>query len=253
MSVISVRNLGVRYTIHRAATGKSLKRSIFQFVSGEFRREQFWALRGVTFDIDDGDVLGIVGSNGAGKSTLCLALAQILVPDEGEVTVRGAVAPILSLGAGFNRDMTGRENVRLSGALMLLSPQQIRELEPSVVAFAELDDFIDNPARTYSSGMRARLAFSIATSIEADVLILDEVLGVGDAYFRKKSEERMRQLMERARAIVLVSHSAETIRNLCTTALWLNKGEIKAHGSTENVLGEYERWQQARRARKKSA
>jgi ABC-type polysaccharide/polyol phosphate transport system ATPase subunit len=250
MAVISTDNLGIRYTIYKART-PWLKRTILQFVSGELKRTQFWALRHVDLEVREGEVLGVVGENGAGKTTLCMALAQILVPDEGSVSVRGNVAPLLRLGAGFNKDMTCRENIYLSGALMGYEPDEIRDMEEAIVSFAELGDFVHNPVRTYSTGMQARLAFAIATCVDPDILIVDEMLSVGDAAFRKKSEARMRELMERARAIVLVSHSARTIRELCNVALWLHEGQVQVYGPPEGVLGEYQQWQEARAAERK--
>ena len=144
MSVISTRDLGIRYRVYKSR-GRSLKRTIFQFISRELKQAEFWALRNVTLDVHEGDTLGVIGSNGAGKSTLCMALAQILTPDEGEVTVRGNVAPVLSLGAGFNKDMTGIENIRLSGALMGFEPYEVAAMQEAIVSFAELGDFIHNP------------------------------------------------------------------------------------------------------------
>ena len=241
-AIISVKNLGIRYTVFKSG-GKSLRRNILQLVTGNLSRQWFWALKDVTFDLNEGDTLGVIGSNGSGKSTLCMSLAQILHPDEGEVQVNGTVSPILALGSGFNRDMTGRENIFLSGALMGLSQQQSREMEPSIIEFAEIGDFIDNPVRTYSSGMKARLAFAIAPSIEPDVLLLDEILGVGDVAFKQKSEERMHQLMDRARGIVLVSHTGDVIRELCNVVLWLHHGQVMAYGPTDEIVTRYEKFQ----------
>ncbi len=249
MSVVCAKDLGVCYKVYRHR-GRSLKRTVFQFLTRELKRSEFWALRHVTLEIGEGDSLGVIGPNGAGKSTFCMALAGILVPDEGEVVSRGTVAPILTLGAGFNKDMTGRENLYLSGALMGLEPSQIRAIEGSIIDFAEIGDFIHNPVRTYSSGMRSRLAFAIATSVDTDLLILDETLSVGDAVFRMKSEARMRELMARARAIVVVSHAVSSIRELCNVALWLDGGRMKAYGPTEQVVAEYEQWQRSRLARR---
>ncbi|MHC4789338.1 MAG: ABC transporter ATP-binding protein [Planctomycetota bacterium] len=214
MSLVSARDLGIRYTVYRS---------------------------------------GVIGENGAGKTTLCMALAQILFPDEGAVVVRGKVAPILTLGAGFNKDMTCQENIYLSGALMGYEPEEIRRMEEAIVSFAELGDFMHNPVRTYSTGMRARLAFAIATCVEPDILILDEVLSVGDAAFRRKSEQRMNELMEHARGIVLVSHASSTIRQLCNRAIWLHEGQVRADGTVEEAVGLYEEWQKSRTAGKKGA
>lgn len=241
-AIISVKNLGIRYTVFKSG-GKSLRRSILQLVTGNLSKQWFWALKDVSFDLNEGETLGVIGSNGSGKSTLCMALAQILHPDEGEVNVYGTVSPILALGSGFNRDMTGRENIYLSGALMGLSTQEVRDMEPWIIEFAEIGDFIDNPVRTYSSGMKARLAFAIATSIEPDVLMLDEILGVGDVAFKQKSEERMHELMEKARGIVLVSHTGDVIRELCSVVLWLHHGKVVEYGPTEEVVNRYEVFQ----------
>jgi ABC-type polysaccharide/polyol phosphate transport system ATPase subunit len=243
MSIISTRGLGVRYKMYRTRP-KTLKRRLIQYVRGELVHEEFWALRNVTLEVNEGEVLGVLGANGAGKSTLCMAVAQILAPDEGEIELRGRVAPMLSLGAGFNRDMTGRENLYLGGVLMGYDMKEIREREAEIVEFAELGEFIDNPIRAYSSGMRSRLAFAIATNIDPDVLIIDETLGVGDAPFRKKCEARMKHLIDNARAIILVSHSNATIRKLCNKALWLNKGEVQAYGVVDEVVRRYEAWQE---------
>lgn len=232
---------------------KSLKRRLLSMMSRELIRDHFWALKDVTFDVREGETLGIVGSNGSGKSTLCMAAAQILTPDEGTVHVHGKVAPILSLNAGMTRDMTGVENIYLGGALMGYNRKEVKKWEKSILEFTELGDFIENPVRTYSSGMKARLAFSIATSVDPDVLIIDEVLGVGDTYFRQKSLARMKGLMARARAIMLVSHSAETIREMCNKALWLEHGKIQAIGEVEDVMNKYEAWQAENIARKKAA
>ena len=246
MSVISVRNLGICYTLRRSRE-RSLRRRLLQLLTGERMRGQFWALRHVSLDLHEGETLGVIGPNGAGKSTLCMAIARILPSDEGEVRANGKVAPILALGAGFNNEMTGLENIFLSGALMGLSRDKMRTLVPSILSFAELGEFVDVPVRVYSTGMRARLAFSIATSIDPDVLVLDEILSVGDAAFRRKSETRMMEFMSRARAIVLASHSMETIRRLCDRTLWLEKGRVEACGPTQEIIEEYRKAQQADR------
>jgi len=240
MRVATVEDLGICYAVRRS-DGRSLKRRLLGALRGEGGDPPFWALRGVSLAIDQGDTLGIIGRNGAGKTTLCMALARILEPDKGNVEVHGRVAPILSLGVGLSRDLTARENIYLGGCLMGLRLSQLREFEQAILDFAELGDVADNSLRTFSSGMRARLAFAIATAVEPDVLLLDEVLSVGDAGFRAKARERVAEMMEHARAVVIVSHSNDTLRDICNKAIWLDRGELKAVGPTEEVLARYER------------
>jgi len=239
MSLVELVDVGVRYRIRRSQD-RHLRYRLLGRTGSEARRwDDFWALRGVTFSIDPGDAVAVVGDNGAGKSTLCKVLADILMPDAGHVAVHGRVSPVLGLGNGFMPDLTGAENIALSGALMGLAPDEVLERTPSIVEFADLGDFIDNPVRMYSSGMRARLGFAIATAIEPDVLILDEVLSVGDTSFKEKCLARMQSLMQSARAIVLVTHALEQAEALAKSVLWLEHGRIKRHGPAHEVLDAY--------------
>jgi ABC-type polysaccharide/polyol phosphate transport system ATPase subunit len=197
------------------------------------------ALQDVSFSVPHGQVLGVVGANGAGKSTLMRTLAGILPPTAGRVEVHGRVSTLLALGVGFNRELTGRQNVVLGGLAAGLSREQLREKYQAIVRFAELRDFMDMPMRTYSSGMYGRLAFSVAVNMDPNILLIDEALSVGDARFRKKSFRKMRQLCRQARTIVLVSHSMSSIRTLCDQAIWMHEGRLRMAGEPQAVIGAY--------------
>ncbi|MEM7164289.1 MAG: ABC transporter ATP-binding protein [Planctomycetota bacterium] len=234
--LIELRGLGVCY--RRQARQRT---SVRELLSLRFSRgELLWALRGIDLICSEGQVLGVVGANGAGKSTLCMALAHILTPDEGEAIVRGKVSTLLTLGAGFNRDLSGRDNILLYGAFLGIERSRIQGLVDAIIDFAELRDAIEEPVRNYSSGMRARLAFSVATALEPEILVLDEVLSVGDRAFRAKSRARIEELMAASKLIVLVSHSQSFLRSLCTHALWLDRGAVRQYGPASEVLDAYE-------------
>jgi ABC-type polysaccharide/polyol phosphate transport system ATPase subunit len=197
------------------------------------------ALKGVSFEIPHGKVLGVVGSNGAGKSTLMRTLAGILPPTSGRVEVQGRVSTLLALGVGFNKTLSGRENVILGGLAAGLTRQQVDEKYEQIAAFAELEEFMDMPMRTYSSGMYGRLAFSVAVNMEPDVLIIDEALSVGDAKFRRKSARKMEELCAEDRTVVLVSHALGTIKDLCDQAIWLDKGVLQMWDDADTVVDAY--------------
>ena len=200
------------------------------------------ALRGVSFDVDHGTVLGVVGVNGAGKSTLVRAIAGILPPSSGQIVVNGRVSTLLALGVGFNRKLTGRENVMLGGLAAGYSREEMEHRYEEIVEFAELGEFIDLPMRTYSSGMYGRLAFSVAVNMDPDILLIDEALSVGDARFRKKSFRKMRQLCKEARTIVLVSHALGSIRDLADQAVWIHNGQLAKFGEPDDVVDSYEKF-----------
>jgi ABC-type polysaccharide/polyol phosphate transport system ATPase subunit len=202
--------------------------------------ERKWALRGVSFTVRPSEILGIVGGNGAGKSTLMKTLARVLTPTEGRVVVRGTVAPLIELGAGFNAELTGRENIVLYGALLGSSPAAMRRLAPAIAEWAGLDDELDVPIRAYSSGMTARLAFATATAIVPRVLLVDEVLAVGDEAFRERSWDRIQEMMEAGTAVVLVSHELALIEALCGEALWLDHGSLRGCGAASDVVASYQ-------------
>jgi len=235
--MLRIQQLGIRFQVRKRKKATSL-RSIFN--SQASRTEDFWALRGLDLECGEGETIGILGRNGAGKTTLCSTIAGILTPDEGRVEVRGRVVPLLSLGVGLNPQLSGQENILLVGSLLGVSQKRLRRLTPEILSFAELEAFADNPVKTYSSGMQSRLAFSIATCVEPDVLLLDEVLSVGDAGFRDKSRQRMQELQERARLVMVVSHSTQLLREVCTRAVWLGEGKVVADGSVDEVLDAYE-------------
>ncbi len=197
------------------------------------------AVKHVSFEVPQGTVLGIVGANGAGKSTLVRTIAGILPPTDGRVEVYGRVSTLLALGVGFNRNLTGRDNVRLGGLAAGLDPQLMAEKYDEIVKFAELGEFMDMPMRTYSSGMYGRLAFSVAVNMDPDILLIDEALSVGDARFRRKSARKMRQLCRQARTIVLVSHSLGTIKRLCDQAIWLDRGVLRMWDEPDAVVDAY--------------
>jgi teichoic acid transport system ATP-binding protein len=235
---IQVEDLSVTYrtSLERKPT---LRGTLLRLGRRERVIREIEAVRDVSFEVRHGSVLGVVGANGAGKSTLLRTIAGILPPTSGRVTVDGKVSTLLALGVGFNRDLSGRENVTLGGLAAGLRRDELREKYDEIVDFAELDEFMDMPMRTYSSGMYGRLAFSVAVNMDPDILLIDEALSVGDARFRRKSFEKMRELCQQARTIVLVSHSMGSIKDLCDDAVWMHKGELRRWGEAEEVVDAY--------------
>jgi lipopolysaccharide transport system ATP-binding protein len=201
--------------------------------------EEFWALRDVSFEILRGETLGIIGPNGAGKSTLLKLMARILVPTSGEVVVQGRVSPLLELGAGFHPELTGRENVYLNAALFGISQAEAEDRYEEIVEFSELEDFVDVPLKHYSSGMYMRLGFAVAANIVPDVLLVDEVLAVGDEAFQRKCLRKIEDFRTEGRTIVFVSHNLDTVRQICHRALWLDQGLVRVIGSTDSVIDAY--------------
>lgn len=243
---INAEDVGVRYSL-RLTKKQTVKSSVVRRVRRQ-GETSFWALRNVSFQVHHGDALGIVGPNGAGKSTLLQVLAGIITPSEGFVEVDGHVSSLLTLGVGFDQDLSGTDNIRLAGAFMGLDHAVMEERLPAIVDYADLGDFIDVPIKTYSSGMRARLGFAIATSVEPDILILDEVLSTGDAAFRAKSKQRVGELVSEAKAIVLVTHDMNWVTEYCNRAMLIEKGNIVAMGSPEDVVREHQERSAKRRA-----
>jgi ABC-type polysaccharide/polyol phosphate transport system ATPase subunit len=217
----------------------TLKSTLLRLGRRERIIREIEALKGVSFEVPHGKVLGVVGANGAGKSTLMRTVAGILPPTSGRVEVHGRVSTLLSLGVGFNRKLTGRENVVLGGLAAGLTRAQLREKYDEIVAFAELEDFMDMPMRTYSSGMYGRLAFAVAVTMEPDILIIDEALSVGDARFRRKSFNRMRKLCRQDRTILLVTHALGSVEKLCDEAIWMDKGEMRMWDEPHAVIEAY--------------
>ena len=198
------------------------------------------ALKGISFEVKKGEILGIVGKNGSGKSTLLRAIAGIFSADSGSIELESDSVSLLSIGVGFQKQLSGRENIILSGMLLGFSEQQVRDKMDEIIEFANLGKFIDMPVKTYSSGMYSKLAFSITAVLETDIMLIDEVLSVGDAKFKKKSYKKMKELiMDENRTVVIVSHSTETLEKLCTSLLWLHEGEVRMQGDTKTVLEAY--------------
>ncbi len=215
----------------------TLKQALIRRQRNQF--EEFWALRDVSFTIPSGSTFGIIGANGAGKSTMLKLLSRILVPDKGSVKVNGRVSALLELGAGFHPELTGRENVFLNGSILGMSAASLRSKFDDIVEFAGLEAFIDQPVKTYSSGMFARLGFSVAVAVEPDILLVDEVLAVGDEQFQRRCAEKMNELRSGGRTVVLVSHGLAQVQQMCDAAVWLDKGLVKETGLTEDVVAAY--------------
>jgi ABC-type polysaccharide/polyol phosphate transport system ATPase subunit len=239
LPAVEIRDLGIRYDL-RLTKRTTLKGSLAGMLRrGGGRDNHFWALRHLSFTLAHGESLAVIGPNGAGKSTLLLALAGILEPTEGEILTHGRVSTLLTLGAGFELDLTGRDNIDLAGAFLGIDQGQMDQLAPSIVEFADIGQFIDAPVKTYSTGMRARLGFSIATAITPDILLLDEVLGTGDQTFRARSQARVRELVGKAKAIVLVTHDLTFVSEFCNRAILVEKGRIIQEGEPGAIVDLY--------------
>lgn len=237
---IEVNNLWIGYKNIQAY---SIKKSLLKLKKAHV--EEFQAVKGVSFTVPKGEILGIIGKNGSGKSTMLKALAGIFCPDEGTIDLKGHTISLLSIGVGFQKEVTGRENILLSGMLLGFSEEEIRAKMPEIIEFAELGKFIDMPVKTYSSGMHSKLAFSITAILETEIMLIDEVLSVGDAKFKKKSYAKMKELISnKNRTVVIVSHSIDTLKDLCDRVMWMHDGEIKMMGEPETVLEQYEEFMQ---------
>ncbi len=246
---IAVRDLGVRYSLRftRRTTLRQSFTRMFRSADGE---QSFWALRNVSFKLVHGESLAVIGPNGAGKSTLLQVLAGIITPSERVVDVLGQVSSLLTLGAGFDQELTGRENVLLGGAFMGIDHREMERRLEGIIDFADIGDFIDAPLKTYSSGMRARLGFSIATSVDPDILLLDEVLATGDQVFRAKSKARVLELVTAAKAIVLVTHDMNWVTEFCNRAILLEHGHVVAEGEPAEVVEIHQRHSEEEKAAK---
>ena len=251
---INVENVSKEYKIRHSFEGpqsslKAVLNAPFNWLmgrSGKYahlqRSEIFWALKDVSFEVEFGDSVGLIGRNGAGKSTLLKILSRITRPSKGKITLYQRVNSLLEVGTGFNPELSGRENIYLNGSFLGMKLLEIKQKFDEIVAFSEVEQFIDTPVKYYSSGMYVRLAFSVAVHLTPEILILDEVLSVGDAGFQQKSQAKMRELLGSGATIILVSHSAHAIRDLCKRAIWLDKGEIRIDGPAADVVEQYEKF-----------
>lgn len=233
---LEIKDLHISY---KCLKSFSIKKSLLHMKKADAK--VYEAVRGVSFSVPKGEILGIVGKNGSGKSTMLRAIAGIFSPDSGTIDLKGNSVSLLSIGVGFQPKLTGRENIVLSGMLLGFSEEQVRDKMDEIIEFANLGEFIDMPVKTYSSGMHSKLAFSITAILEADIMLIDEVLSVGDAKFKKKSYNKMKELISNEdRTVLIVSHSSETLKELCTSVLWLHEGEMKMIGKPEEVLPAYD-------------
>jgi homopolymeric O-antigen transport system ATP-binding protein len=240
MAIVEFHDVSKQFIIHhqRSRSFQEIMVNLFHR-SGETRREEFWALKHVSFQVEPGQTLAIIGTNGSGKSTALKLLSKIIHPTSGAISVKGRVAALLELGTGFHPDLTGRENIFLNGSIIGLSRVQINQRLDKIIQFAELDRFIDVPVRNYSSGMVVRLGFAVATYVDADILLVDEVLAVGDQAFQTKCMQRIHDLQERGATIVFVSHDLASVQRLCQRAIWLDQGQVYAEGDPRDVITQY--------------
>ncbi len=240
--MIEVKNVSMRFNLG-IEKNFSLKQFFVDFFSfkkkKKKKKEEFWALKNLDFDVKAGEVVGFVGSNGAGKSTLLKIVAGVMKPTKGKVQAYGNICPMIELGAGFDPDLTARENIYLNGAVMGYSEELLDRKFQEIVDFSELHDFLDVPVKNFSSGMVARLAFSVATIVEPEILIVDEILSVGDIAFQKKSEEKMLSMIKGGTTVLYVSHSTESIKKLCDRVVWIEHGEVQMIDKAEKVIKKY--------------
>lgn len=239
MPIVSVKNISLKFKMEQNRAN-SLKEFCVRWLKRDLKSEDFWALTDVSFDVEKGDVIGIIGHNGAGKSTLLKVISGIMKPTKGTIEAHGNIVPMLELGSGFDMELSGRENIYLNGAILGYSEEFLNEKYDEIVTFSELGNFIEAPLRTYSSGMLARLAFSVACIVEPEILIVDEILSVGDADFQEKSRARMMELMTGGTTVFFVSHSLKQIREMCNKVVWLEHGKIQAVGKTGEICDKYE-------------
>ena len=239
MPIVSVKNISLKFKMEQNRAN-SLKEFCVRWLKRDLKSEDFWALTDVSFDVEKGDVIGIIGHNGAGKSTLLKVISGIMKPTKGMIEAHGNIVPMLELGSGFDMELSGRENIYLNSAILGYSEEFLNEKYDEIVAFSELGNFIEAPLRTYSSGMLARLAFSVACIVEPEILIVDEILSVGDADFQEKSRARMMELMTGGTTVFFVSHSLKQIREMCNKVVWLEHGKIQAVGKTGEICDKYE-------------
>ena len=240
--IIKVDNVSMCFNLS-TEKHESLKEYLLAMVQGRLQYDEFYALKDVSLDIMPGDFYGLVGLNGSGKSTLLKTIAGVYKPTRGKVTVNGTIAPLIELGAGFDMDLTARENIYLNGTVLGFSPKYLDEKFDEIVEFSELQNFLDVPLKNYSSGMVARLAFAVATMTKPDILIADEILSVGDFLFQEKCEKRMAELLSGGTTVILVSHSIDQIERMCNKVAWLDHGHLRRLGPTKEITAEYRKFE----------
>lgn len=238
--MINIDKVSMRFNLG-IEKDSSLKQFFVDTFSGKKKKksEEFWALKDVSFHIDKGEVVGLIGSNGAGKSTLLKVVSGVMKPTEGSVTVNGVISPMIELGAGFDANLTARENIYLNGSILGYSKQFINEKFDEIVEFSELKEFLDVPVKNFSSGMTAKLAFSIATIVNPEILIVDEILSVGDIKFQEKSKNKMMEMIKGGTTVLFVSHSIQQIKDLCTKVIWLDHGKIIEIGKPNEICDKF--------------
>lgn len=238
-SIIDVRNVSMQFNLTEEKTD-SIKEYLIKMMKGKLHFTEFYALKEISFSIQRGDSVALIGKNGSGKSTMLKIISGVMYPTAGSVIVNGTIAPLIELGAGFDMELTARENIYLNGAVMGFDRAFMDRYFDDIVEFSELHNFIDVPVKNFSSGMIARLGFAVATIVKADILVVDEILAVGDFNFQQKCKKRMAQLMEGGTTLLFVSHSADQVKELCQKAIWFDHGEMKAYGNTSDVYQLYE-------------
>lgn len=237
-TIVSVEHVSMLFNRSKERVD-NIKEYFVRLAKRQLLFEEFWALRDISFSIQRGESVGIIGLNGSGKSTLLKIIAQVMKPTNGSVQLFGSIAPLIELGAGFDMDLTARENVYLNGAVLGFSRRQMREKFDDIIDFAELWEFVDSPLKNYSSGMVARLGFSIATMSKPDILIVDEILGVGDYKFQEKCQKRMATIIDSGATVIFVSHSIKQVQELCSRAIWLQRGQLIMDGNSDVVCSRY--------------
>jgi ABC-type polysaccharide/polyol phosphate transport system ATPase subunit len=246
--VIQAISVSVKFQLPKQVIRSVKEYVIYRIKGGRYDYEEFWALKNVDIESPAGKVVGVVGRNGAGKSTLLKVLAGVIKPIEGKVEMNGRIAPLIELGAGFDPELTGRENTYLNGTILGCTNKEIIQKLDQIIDFSELGEFIDAPLRTYSSGMTARLGFAIATDVDPDILIVDEILGVGDDAFQAKCKTRIENFRAKGVTILFVSHDLKQVEEMCDWAYWLDHGQVRASGRPDNVVSEYKQFMAQRAA-----
>lgn len=239
-SIIKVDKISMKFKLTKDKIF-SLKEYFIKFLKRELKYEEFKALTDISFELKKGEILGIIGFNGSGKSTMLKVISGIMKPTEGSVEVKGSISPLIELGSGFDMELTARENVFLNGYTLGYSKKFLKEHFDKIIEFAELKEFINIPLKNFSSGMIARLGFAIATTVNPEILIVDEILSVGDFKFQEKSENRIREMIKNDVTVIIVSHSIKQIEELCTKVLWLDKGKIRDYGETKRICEKYKK------------